>query len=174
MNAHKQGEEPAGGAVLTPQNVRHAIRLIELLTSSEDHQNLEDGGAANHAAPDGSLLAVARLWYLVRQARTDHFSPAMFGEPAWDILLVLYLKEAGSAAPTISGVARAAGIPVTTAFRWLDYLDEKHLIVRQRSSDDARALTVSLSDEGRKRLERYFADVLVSMAATRSELASEG
>jgi DNA-binding MarR family transcriptional regulator len=45
----------------------------------------------------------------------------------------------------------------------MDYLEEKRLIERERSSFDRRASTVRLSDNGRTRLEGYFAEVLAAL-----------
>jgi DNA-binding MarR family transcriptional regulator len=45
----------------------------------------------------------------------------------------------------------------------MDYLEEKRLIERERSSFDRRASTVTLSESGRTRLEAYFAEVLVAL-----------
>jgi DNA-binding MarR family transcriptional regulator len=73
-------------------------------------------------------------------------------------------------APAVSSLAKTAGIAITTAFRWIDYLEEKRLIERQRSSDDGRALSVILSRDGRARLEAYFADVLDGIIAARQEI----
>ena len=103
----------------------------------------------------------------------EHFSPAMFGEPAWDLLLALYVSQADVPAPAVSNLAKTAGIAITTAFRWIDYLEEKRLIERQRSSDDGRALSVILSKDGRTRLEAYFADVLEGIIAARQEIDVE-
>jgi DNA-binding MarR family transcriptional regulator len=87
----------------------------------------------------------------------------MFGEPAWDLLLALYVEQAKTETSTASMLAKAAGIPITTALRWMDYLEEKRLIERERSSFDRRASTVTLSESGRIRLEGYFAEVLAAM-----------
>jgi len=168
MKAQQQEEGFVKGVTLSSADVRQVIRLLELLTSQSDYQALRDSN--DMATSRGGLLAVAKFAFLVRQGRSEQFSPAMFGEPAWDVLLALYLKESGGAAPTVSSLAKTAGVPISTAFRWIDYLLNKRLVVREKSSEDGRALTVALSDGGRERLERYFSQVLVRMAATRQEL----
>src|SRR5690348_5985300 len=162
MNAHEQDDEPKG-IILSPKDVRHAVRLLELLTTAQN--------GANEARSPENLLAVARFSLRVRRGRSHHFSPAMFGEPAWDLLLALYVTQVDNPAPAVSSLAKIAGIANTTAFRWIDYLEEKRLIERRRSSDDGRALTVALSQEGRARLEDYFGDVLAGIVAARQEIA---
>jgi DNA-binding MarR family transcriptional regulator len=162
MDAHEENDEPEG-VTLSSNDVRHAVRLLELLTTRRN--------GANEARSRENLLAVARFSLCARRGRADHFSPAMFGEPAWDLLLALYVTQADTPAPAVSSLAKTAGIAITTAFRWIDYLEEKRLIERERSSDDGRALTVALSGDGRARLEEYFADVLEGIIAARQEIS---
>lgn len=92
----------------------------------------------------------------------------MFGEPAWDLLLALFVNELDPEASTVSNLAMDAGIPITTALRWMDYLKEKRLIERQRSSRDRRVSTIILSRAGREAIESYFADVLAKTALVAS------
>ena len=164
MNAH-ENDDDSESVTLSPRDVRNAVRLLELLKT---HRNAPDEARSRE-----NLLATARFSLEARQGRVEHFSPAMFGEPAWDLLLALYVTQADTPAPAVSSLAKTAGIAITTAFRWIDYLEEKRLIERERSSDDGRALTVALSDDGRARLESYFADVLAGMIATRREIDIE-
>ncbi len=164
MNAHEKDREP-DGITLSPRDVRNAVRLLELLKARR-----------NDAAGEGSrqnLLLAARFLLDARQGRLEHFSPAMFGEPAWDLLLALYVTEPDVPAPPVSSLAKIAGIAVTTAFRWIDYLEEKRLIERRRSSADGRALTIALSEGGRARLEGYLAGVLAGITAARQQVQIE-
>lgn len=160
-----QENKPREGITLSPRDVRNAVRLLELLKT---HRNGSNEGRSHQ-----NLLLTARFLLDARQGRTAHFSPAMFGEPAWDLLLALYMTQADVPAPAVSSLAKTAGIAITTAFRWIDYLEEKQLIERQRSSADGRALTIVLSNDGRARLEGYFADVLAGIVAARQEIDLE-
>ena len=158
----QENNEAHEGITLSPRDVRNAVRLLELLKT---HRNGSDEGRSRE-----NLLLTARFLFDAREGRAAHFSPAMFGEPAWDLLLALYLTQADVPAPAVSSLAKTAGIPITTAFRWIDYLEERHLVERQRSSADGRALTIALSKDGRARLERYFGDVLAGIVAARQEI----
>jgi DNA-binding MarR family transcriptional regulator len=152
-------ETRAKRVTLSPEDVRQAIRLLQRLTGPT--RRVSDRSV--EVASRDALSSVAQLSLAVRQERNQHFSPAMFGEPAWDLLLALYVEQAENEAPTVSMLAKVAGIPITTALRWMDYLEEKRLIERERSSFDRRASTVTLSESGRTRLEGYFAEVLVAL-----------
>ena len=66
----------------------------------------------------------------------------MFGEPAWDMLLVLYTEE-GRERQTVGKLINAAGHAPTTAQRWLDYLETQGFVRREPHPVDpyARALS---------------------------------
>lgn len=83
----------------------------------------------------------------------------MFGEPGWDILLILYTEEDESR-PTISRLATAAGSPMTTGLRWLDHLESQQWICRRPHPTDGRVDFVELTDKARNALDSYFSEAL--------------
>jgi len=90
----------------------------------------------------------------------------MLGEPAWDMLLVLYTGEHLQPQISVGRLTKYSGAPSTTALRWLDYLSSQGLINREHNHLDKRSVLISLSDRGRTILDNYFAEVL--------ELISQG
>lgn len=171
MNLPEDEESPGQLVTLGPDDVRQARRLLELLVAHDNREMEANATASAAKASREHLFAVARFSWLVRQGRVRHFSPAMFGEPAWDLLLALYVNESKDPTPTVSSLAKTAGASMTTAFRWIDYLEEKGLIERERRSLEGRAWTVALSERGRVTLEKYFTDVFVRMTASQEQLA---
>lgn len=115
-------------------------------------------GAKPHVARKGRerLLARARETMARRTRRGLNFSNAMFGEPAWDMLLALYTAEASAAAITVTGLTKLSGAPPTTALRWLDYLAKERMVMREPHLIDRRLTYVSLTDKGRQALDAYF------------------
>jgi DNA-binding MarR family transcriptional regulator len=173
MLAREESGESRRIVTLSATDARHAVQLLELLLAPENRQRAEAETQSSQSVCPDNLLAVARFFYLARQSRAEYFSPAMFGEPAWGVILALYLKEAEAVGPTISSLARAAGTPVSTAVRWLDYLEKRGWVERQSNSVDGRALTAMLSIEGRNRLEKYLRRLLLSMTAAWNEITGE-
>ena len=61
------------------------------------HQARERVEALSDAMAGGgtgiSLRAVAERLYSDRRRRDEHFPPGLFGEPAWDLLLALYIAR---------------------------------------------------------------------------------
>lgn len=107
-----------------------------------------------------STREIARSWMLVRNFRTEFLPRSLFGEPAWDLLVALFVWDDTGSPMAVSELAKLVDAPASTAVRWMQYLEEKGLVVRRRSDRDRRILKVSLSDEGRRRLDAYFQKVV--------------
>lgn len=84
----------------------------------------------------------------------------MFGEPGWDILLILYTEEDESR-QTISRLATAAGSTMSTGLRWLEHLESQEWIRRRPHPTDGRVDFVDLTDKGRNALDSYFSEILM-------------
>jgi predicted transcriptional regulator len=108
---------------------------------------------AEPLAPETSLGIVARAMYNERRVRDHVAELALFGEPAWDILLDLFASEAEGKAVSISSACLAASVPMTTALRWVTRLEEEGLIER-RATGDRRRINVRLTPSGRERVSR--------------------
>ena len=79
----------------------------------------------------------------------------MFGEPAWDMMLALYVAEQEGGRLTVSRLAKLSEAPLTTAIRWIDYLDQARLISRRTHPTDARVVIIELTETARDKLETY-------------------
>lgn len=143
---------------LSPEDARNLLRLLKLLQGQDAPEPPPQQGESGTIQICSSMDA-ARWSVAVRHAREDFFPKAMFGEPAWDILLSLFVQ--GPQARVVgSDVAKLTNTPVSTAARWVDYLEKKSLVVREKDRRDRRVSTVSLSDEARRLLEQYFENVV--------------
>lgn len=150
-----------------------ARRLIavanELLAMAHEIELKEGEGHADRApAPivnDSHVWAeVARTAYRDRRRRANIFAdPTLFGEPAWDILLDLFIAAKERKRLPVTSACIGAAVPATTALRWLTVLEEKGLIVRENDSSDARRVFVRLSSEGYEKMVAFFAEVAADM-----------
>ena len=66
--------------------------------------------------------------------------------------VLLYLKRATSA--TMSEVAQAVGLTITSASGLVDRMEKKHLVARERSKADRRIILLSLTQTGRHTLSK--------------------
>lgn len=95
-----------------------------------------------------------------RDLRERSFDHNMFGEPAWDILLVLYTIDGDRRRLNTRELARLANLALTTALRWLDFLERRDLIVRKANTFDLRMVDAELSDKGRTAMDNYLLQML--------------
>jgi len=91
-----------------------------------------------------------------RELRRKLFDPHIFGEYGWDILLALYVSETIRGRLNTTELCDHSGAAMTTALRWLDFLEERDLINRYDSPVDQRIVYVELSDKGRMAMDTYF------------------
>lgn len=96
-------------------------------------------------------LALAQVAIRLRakaKQRTKHLSQEFLGEPAWEMLLELFIQFAGGAAVSTKSLCLASGLADTSALRMIDRLDDAGLIERSQSSVDKRITLVGLSKQG--------------------------
>ena len=106
--------------------------------------------------PSSQLMRLAREATKARARRAKFFKPSLFSDPAWDILLELFAVEGEGKRLSVTGAGATAGIPPTTALRWLNVLEQEGLITRTDDPLDGRRSFVSLTHEGFKALTNYF------------------
>lgn len=101
------------------------------------------------------LAMIAEREYANRRRRDASFAPGTFAEPAWDMLLDLYVQQHQKRSVSIHSLCIAAAVPPTTALRWIGRLVEAGLMKREPSLQDNRVVYVALTDEGRSAMEKY-------------------
>jgi hypothetical protein len=105
-------------------------------------------------------LALARRAYALRRKRTAIFgNPDLFGEPAWDILIDLFIAHAEGKPVSVSSACIGSAAPATTGLRWLGVLAEEGLVVREGDAADQRRVLVRLTAAGLAAMERFFNEV---------------
>ena len=103
-----------------------------------------------------SALTLARHAYALRRQRAAIFGTSdLFGEPAWDILLDLYIAQGESKAVSVSSACIGSASPPTTGLRWLAVLTEQGLIGRTADEQDHRRVMVHLTARGIAAMEQF-------------------
>ena len=141
--------------ILSERDLEDAKRLLRLL-SPKPTANC-DGDKPDRAR----IVREARTIVQARRNRAKYFGRAMFGEPAWDMLLILYAFEDGERF-TISRLAESSDAARATALRWIEYLLKERLIARMPHPTDKRAFFVELADKGRQSVEAYISTLIGS------------
>ncbi|GHC94992.1 winged helix DNA-binding protein [Novosphingobium pokkalii] len=98
---------------------------------------------------EAEAFRVAKALYTLRRRR-DAATPVkgLFGEPAWDILLDLFIAYKRGTELQVSSVCLEAGVPSTTILRWIARLEREGLLYRQADTGDSRRRYVRLTQDG--------------------------
>ena len=116
-------------------------------------------GAARAVQPPLPDPQMVRQIIANRQARARFFDPALFGDPAWDMLLDLTAAHGEGAQVSVTSLCIAAGVPATTALRWLTQMVETGIFVRVPDPADRRRAFIALSDKAIAAMAGYFASL---------------
>lgn len=138
----------------------HARRLARAEEASPPTRRGDEIQPLELGAPGRDYLVnEAKRIYDLRRIRSRYLPKDFFGEPAWDILLILYI-EAGDRHLTATGAAQVTDAPETTALRWVETLERAGLIVSFTHASDRRLRLLSLSSNGRAMMDQYLAAIL--------------
>jgi DNA-binding MarR family transcriptional regulator len=91
-----------------------------------------------------------------RNLRREELDEGILGEPAWDILLALFVIDNDRRRISLGELSRTAKIPQTTTLRWVAALEDRDLARKRPNPLDQRAVQVELTDKGRASMESYF------------------
>ena len=108
------------------------------------------------ALPDPRLI---RRILRARQQRARFFDAELFADPAWDMLLDLTAARAEHKRVSVTSLCIAAGVPPTTALRWIGQLQHAGLFERVEDTMDRRRAFIGLSEGAAEAMARYFAAI---------------
>lgn len=99
----------------------------------------------------------AEALYELRRAREIFFgsNADLFCEPAWDMLLDIFIAQERDRQLSVSDTCMGSGAPTTTALRWISVLEGRGLIEKVRDTQDARRSFVRLTPQGYDTLRLY-------------------
>lgn len=118
----------------------------------------ETRGAHSGPLSDDCRKVRTAQWILsARRLRYAHFSGSLFGEPAWDLLLQVYVSDASGLSSTVAELQVQQEQPASTTLRWLNALEEQGLI-RQKQLPTGSKI-VELTTNGHSALDAYLVAV---------------
>ena len=148
---------------LSPEEVAHLLSSVSTLAARKGCSFsdalrhlivLADSADPRSEARPRDRRDFARRVLRVRQQRNAILGADSFRDPAWDMLLDLYVQDAGNSGTMISALCIASGVPQTTALRYIYRLAQLGLVGITDHPTDQRRTMVSLSETARPRIER--------------------
>lgn len=100
------------------------------------------------------LARLALLLYRFRRFRERAFPAELFADPAWDILLNLYIAETLEQPVSVTSASIAAAAPPSTGLRHVRRLEEVGIIARALDPVDRRRAHLRLTEAGTEHVER--------------------
>lgn len=145
-------------AQLTPDMAEHP--MMPVATDSL-------GDYTQFPPPDKARLTdIARNVYRARRLRARAFGDEnLFGEPAWDLMLDLFIAEAERKPLSVTAACIGAAVPTSTALRWIVILESRGLVRRENDPTDARRVFLHLTPDGHATMTRYFIQFQREVAA---------
>jgi hypothetical protein len=134
--------------------------LRTLLERERQRLNLVDNKVVRNA-DQGNIpneVWATRIYWL-RRERDRIFDDGLFADPAWDLLLNLFIENDKNESISISSACKAVSVPEATALRYLSALTEKNYVERIAHPTDRRSIMLRMTLPGttlmRKWLDRF-------------------
>lgn len=134
---------------LSDNDIQGALRVIHSLEKLAERPRL----LAEILPGNAHTTSLARHLLACRIERAEQFGPDLFAEPAWDILLTLFVAEKEGYRLKVSTVCNESGVADTTALRWIERLRELSLLRRRQNPMDLRSSFVELTPDGLQKME---------------------
>jgi hypothetical protein len=128
-----------------------------LLAIGADQQGLVSETSRADTADAGISIAVKKAMDLIEitKRRSRLVSAAnLFADPAWFILLDLFVRQHQGLKTSVSSACHASFSPVTTALRHIAILTERNIIQRQYDPVDHRRVYLELTVETSEEIQR--------------------
>lgn len=111
-----------------------------------DRERPIDGiSEAAGAAEQELALKVARALLALQERRSRSINAHLFADPAWEMLLDLFVAEREGRRVCVSSLCLAARVPASTAHRWVQTLARAGAITRREDPLDRRRIYVDLA-----------------------------
>jgi hypothetical protein len=107
---------------------------------------------------DAALDRAKRIYSNRRKRRELFDDSEIFGEPTWDMLLDLFIRQSSDKTTSVTSACIAADTPTTTGLRWLKVLADRGHITIISDPKDRRRRLVRLSDRSYLAMCEYLND----------------
>jgi predicted SnoaL-like aldol condensation-catalyzing enzyme len=95
-----------------------------------------------------------------RKQRDRFFAPALFSNPAWDMLLHLYVATAEDGGMDMLDCWMVSSTPKGVALRWLDYFRQEEMVVEIADRKRMDQTLIRLSDATQMAISAYLGSLI--------------
>jgi len=120
----------------------------QLETAEAELQRLQDDKISH--------VFIARRILATRQVRARYVPTAWIGEPAWDLLLGLYIARAEGRGLTVSDLAKTAVLSANVTRKWVDQLEKSGWVTR--TSPSGKKVLIALAEDAANTMDRLLTD----------------
>ncbi|MBO0749478.1 MAG: MarR family transcriptional regulator [Porphyrobacter sp.] len=107
---------------------------------------------------DEKLATIASSLYRSRLLREKFFDGSLLAEPAWDMLLDLFISAVRGVRVATMSLCLAARVPQATGLRWIALLQKQALLRRYRAPEDARLRLIEITPLGFRLMRQYLTE----------------
>ena len=132
--------------------------LAQRIVDIEAKLSASAGALPASELTDEALATVAQRIYKARRRRARHLPVELLGEPAWDMLLDLFVATVRGKRVRTTSACLAARSPGSTGLRWLAALEAHGLVERHGEPGDRRVKLIRLTRQGYQLMRRYLVE----------------
>lgn len=136
-----QGRKLPPATTTSDEELRNALkglrRILNVIELDEAVGGIDHGGS--------DLLVFAQAMIAERARRYQFFNGHLFSDPAWDILLELFVAELEMREVPVTNLCLTSNVPDTTVLRWIKTLSFEGLVLRRKDKIDKRRVLVQLT-----------------------------
>ena len=99
-----------------------------------------------------------------RRQRGQFFNMRLFSDPAWDMLLELYVAALTQRKLTVSRLSERSLTPLTTTLRWIAALEAEGIAKREVNPLDRRQIFIILTNRAVVLINSYFEEIPIETA----------
>lgn len=120
---------------------------------------IEDAERAVAMHP-ADLTEFARQILTGRKQRERFFDPVLFSNPAWDLMLHLYVATAEDGGMSVPDYCASSSTPKGVLLRWLDYFQQEEMVETADDPERADQTLIRLSDTTHMAVSAYLASLI--------------
>lgn len=153
------GAPASAAAALPPAEATDTARRVEELIAAIEGlvPELVEAVRESQRSPEQrTALTAARQAQEDRRKRARLFGNGLFVEPAWDLLIELFVARLEERPVSVSSACIGSFAPSSTALRHIAHLEQLGFVAKRPHPSDSRSKYIDLTDHGAAKMTEFF------------------